>query len=217
MEEPAWTGTVGEVRNSCDGGNPGTAVQGAARVDDAIRGRVGEFPAPSGCIRIANTPALHASTGLTLSAWIYPLGLDGLNPYGVIAKRTDFANDDAEYTMFVWSDNNVWVDVDSRNDRNHGTKQIVNGQWQQITMVYDGTQLESQRVWIYVNGAIDASLTETSASLMPYPSTLAIGCLPELPPTKPQIALAGRIDDAAIWTRAFSPQEVADWYMATKR
>src|SRR4051812_37760282 len=113
MEEASWTGVPGEVLDSC-GGHNGTAVQGARRIDDDVRGRAGEFPAPSGCVQIADAPALHATTALTLSAWIYPLALDGINPYGVIAKRSDYAMDDAEYTMFVWTGNTVWVDIDSR-------------------------------------------------------------------------------------------------------
>lgn len=216
MDEAAWTAQAGEVLDSCGGDNSGTAVRGAQPIDDAARGRAGVFPVPSGCIQIANAPTLHATTALTLSAWVYPTALDGINPYGVIAKRTDFLFDDAEYTMFVWTDNTVWVDLDSRNDRNHGTRPLRNGQWQQITVVYDGTLPVLQRVTIYVDGVLDAVLRETSASLTPYPSALSVGCLPEIPAFIPQIALGGRIDDAGIWTRAFSAQEVDAWYQATK-
>ena len=185
------------------------------QTDDRARGAVGEFPSPSACVRIADAPALHATTGLTISAWIYPLALDGINPYGVIAKRTDFTVDDAEYTLFVWTDNTVWVDLDGRNDRNHGTRPLINGAWQQLTVVYDGSLPTAQRVAIYLDGVLDAVFAETSASLAPYASALSIGCLPELPATKPQLALAGRIDDAAVWTRALSAREVAAWHTAT--
>jgi len=217
LEEPTWTGAAGEVLNGCNPTLNGTAVQGAQRIDDPVRGRVGDLPLPSGCIHLPDAPTLHATTGLTLSAWIYPRSLDGKNPYGVIAKRTDFTMDDAEYTMFVWTDNTVWVDIDSLNDRNHGTRQLANGQWQMITAVYDGTLPTAQRVTIYVNGAHDATLPETSASLTPYPSSLSIGCLPEQPATKPQIALGGEIDLPAIWTRALSAQEVGALYETTRR
>lgn len=216
MNEPAWTGAAGEVRDSC-GEHHGIAVRGATRVDDAVRGRAGELPAPSGCIAIADAPGLHATTALTMSAWIYPLALDGVNPYGVIGKRTDFENDDAEYTMFVWSDNTVWVDLDTRNDRNHGTRKLVNSQWQQLTVVFDGALPEAQRVNIYIDGALDAVLAESSASIAPRTSPLSIGCLPELPLDVSQIALAGRIDDVGVWTRAFSQAEVTAWYQATQR
>jgi len=217
MEEASWATAASSVVNRCARGSSGIAALGAARVDDVVRGRVGEIPAPSGCIHIADAPALHATTGLTLSAWIYPLALDATNPYGVIAKRTDYTVDDAEYTMFVWTDNTVWVDIDSRNDRNHGTKPLVNGRWQQVTVVYDGTLPMAQRVAIYIDGALDTMISESSASLTPYPNALSVGCLPEQPETKPQIALGGRIDDVGVWTRAFSAQDVTDWYKATAR
>jgi hypothetical protein len=79
MDEAVWTGAAGEVLDSCGGGR-GTAVQGAQDVDDTARGRTGEFPVPSGCLKIADAPALHATIALTLSAWVYPLALDGVNP-----------------------------------------------------------------------------------------------------------------------------------------
>jgi hypothetical protein len=216
LDEPMWTGAPGEVIDSCSG-HDGTAIRNAARIDDPTRGRAGNFPLPSGCIQIPDAPALHATTALTMSAWVYPQSLDAVNPYGVIAKRSDYTMDDAEYTMFLWTDNTVWVDLDSRNDRNHGNKPILNGQWQQITAVYDGSLPIAQRVQIYIDGVLDAVLAETSASLTPYPNDLSIGCLPEQPiATKPQIALGGLIDDAALWSRAFNSQEVADWYQATR-
>jgi hypothetical protein len=214
MDEPAWTGAAGQVIDSC-GGHNGTAVQDAARVDDPERGRTGNFPTPSGCVQIADDPALHVTTALTMSAWVYPQSLDAVNPYGVIAKRTDFTNDDAEYTMFVWTDNTVWVDLDTRDDRNHGNTAVVNNQWQQLTVVYDGELPMAQRVQIYINGELDAVIPETSSSLAPFPNPLSIGCLPQLPTDGPQIALGGRIDDAALWSRAFSSQDVAAWYQAT--
>jgi hypothetical protein len=217
LEEATWTNPASPVVNRCTPGSSGSPAPGARRVDDAVRGRVGEISAPTGCIHIAEAPALHATTGLTLSAWIYPLALDGFNPFGVIAKRTDFAIDDAEYTMFVWTDNTVWVDLDSRNDRNHGARRLSNGRWQQVTVVFDGSLPAAARVTIYVDGAPDATIAESSATLAPYPSALAVGCLPARPAAEPQSALAGRIDDVGVWTRAFTPAEVADWYKATAR
>jgi hypothetical protein len=214
LDEPAWTGAPGEVRDAC-AGNHGTAAGDAVRVEDPARGAVGALPLPAGCIKIPDAASLHATTGLTISAWVYPQALDGVNPYGIVAKRTDFEHDDAEYTLFAWTDNTVWFDLDSRNDRSHGATPLVNGRWQQVTLVYDGTRPMAQRVTLYIDGAIDAVLPETSATLTAYPSTLSIGCLPD--PPDMEIALGGRIDDVGIWTRAFSTAEVLAWYDATRR
>jgi hypothetical protein len=216
MDEAAWTGAQGEVIDSCGGDNNGTAVQGAVRVDDPGRGRIGEFPVPSGCVQISDAPVLHATTGLTLSAWIFPQMLDRSTSFGVLAKRNDFTVDDAEYTIFVSTANNVWVDIDSHNDRNHGARELINGAWQQITVVFDGTLPMAQRVKIYVDGQLDTAIPETSTSLTPYPSGLTIGCMRLVPNTQPQIGMGGRIDDVGVWTRSFSAQDVIDWYRATK-
>lgn len=45
------------------------------------------------------------------AASIYPQSLDGTNPHGVIATRTDFTMDDVEYAMFVWTGNTVCLPV----------------------------------------------------------------------------------------------------------
>jgi hypothetical protein len=218
MDEAAWTGAGGEVLDVCGGENPGFAVQGATPAADPVRDRAGEFPLPSACVHIADSAELHATTGLTMSAWLFPRTLDGVNPYGVIAKRTDFAADDAEYTMFIWTDNTVWVDIDSRDDRNHGNRSVINGQWQQITAVYDGTLPMAQRVKIYIDGELDAVLAETSTTLTARANPLSIGCLPQQPvATTPQIAFGGELDDVGIWARAFSAEDVLAWYQATRR
>lgn len=214
MDEATWTGAQGEIVDSCGGDNNGTAMQGAQRVDD-LRGRVGELPLPSGCVQISNAPALHATTGLTLSAWVYPTELDALTAYAVIAKRNDFFSDDAEYTVFIYTDNQVWVDIDTRNDRSHGAHQMLNDRWQQITVVFDGTLPMAQRVTIYVDGQLDTTIPETSTTLTPFSSGLTVGCMRVVPETQPQQALGGRIDDVGVWTRAFTAQEVTAWYRAT--
>jgi hypothetical protein len=215
LDEAAWTGAQGEIVDSCGADNNATAVDGALRVDDLTRGRVAEMPVPSGCLQISEAPSLHATTGLTLSAWIYPLMLDLIDAYGVMAKRNDFFTDDAEFAVFIWTDNQIWVDMDSRNDRSHGAYQVMNDRWQQITVVFDGTLAMAERVKIYVNGQLDASIPESSTTLTPYPSGLTVGCLRIIPNTQPQLALGGRIDDVGVWTRAFSAQEVQAWYRAT--
>ena len=59
----------------------------------------------------------------------------------------------------------------------------------------NGTLPAAERVAIYVDGVLDARLPETSATLTPYASGLALGCLPEEPQaTMPQMAFGGEID-----------------------
>jgi hypothetical protein len=215
FDEAMWTGAAGEVLDSCGNGNNGTDALGATRVDDPDRGRVAQFPNLQGCVLIPNAASLHATTGLTMSAWLYPTGLDAVDPYGVISKRTDYTNDDTEYDFFLWTDNTVWVDLDTHANRVQGTKGLANDVWQQVTVVFDGTQPEAQRISIYIDAVLDVQLPEPDTTLPPYASTLSIGCLPQLPATESQQSFFGKLDDVAVWTRAFSVAEVTAWHDAT--
>jgi hypothetical protein len=211
MDEAAWSGATGEVHDDCGNDNPGT-LQGAANtVANGVKGRAGSLSG-SACIDIAEASTLHGSTGLTLSAWIFPTALNGADSNGVISKRVAMGNQ-SEYNLYVWTGNHVWVDLDGENDRFSGTATIANNAWAQLTMVFDGTRPEAQRVRVYVNGSLDVTMKETSAALTSYPSTLHVGCMPAA--TTPQNFI-GQLDEVAIWNRALSDAEIAQWYTNTR-
>src|SRR5258706_13391471 len=88
MDEAGWTGAAGEVRDDCGGDNPGTLMGTANTVANGVRGRAGSF-AGNGCIQIADTAALHAAAGLTLSAGVFPTAPNGLDANGGITKPVD--------------------------------------------------------------------------------------------------------------------------------
>lgn len=215
MDEPSWSGAPGEVKDDCGNDNPGTVVgQGTTTVANGVRGRAGSFSG-NACIEIPNAAALHGTTGLTMSAWILPTKLnngDGAN--GVISKRTDSGNQ-AEYSLSVWIDNRVWVDLDGETDRFEGATTIVEKSWAQLTVVYDGTREASQRARVYVNGSLDVTKPESSASLTPYTSTLHVGCMPA-PAAMTQQNFLGEIDEVVIWNRALGDAEITQWYTNTK-
>src|SRR5262249_12083904 len=76
MDEAAWTGAAGEVKDDCGNDNPGTVIgQGTTTVASGVRGRAGSFSG-NACIDIPDAAALHGTTGLTLSAWILPTKLN---------------------------------------------------------------------------------------------------------------------------------------------
>src|SRR5689334_2786765 len=88
MDEAAWPATGTPVLNSCGGAGGALTGTGAAPAMDTTRGRVGSFSG-NACVDFANAPALHGTTGLTMSAWVRPTGLNGMDSNGVITKRTD--------------------------------------------------------------------------------------------------------------------------------
>lgn len=218
MDEPSWSGTAGEVKDDCGNDNPGTASgPGTNTVAGGVRGRAGSF-AGGGCIEIPNASTLHATTGLTMSAWVFPTAIDGgiNNANGIISKRVD-TNNQSEYGLSLWLRNHVWaaVDGDAEPDRLEGTVTITTQRWIQLTLVYDGTQLEAQRMRLYLNGSLDTTHRETSATLTAYNSVLHIGCMPA-PAAGTQQNFVGQIDEVVLWNRALSEAEIMQWYTSTR-
>lgn len=216
MDEAAWSGASGEVKDDCGNDNPGTLVGQGNTVADGVRGRAGSFSG-NACVDIPDADTLHGTTGLTLSAWILPTKLNhGSDANGIISKRTS-GNNQNEYSVAVWIDDHLYVDLDGETDRFNGTAVMLEKSWAQVTVVYDGTKAAAQRARVYVNGTLDVTKTETSATLTRYPSTLHVGCMPA--PTAPeptQQNFIGEIDEVVIWNRALSDAEITQWYTNTR-
>jgi MSHA biogenesis protein MshQ len=217
MDETSWSGASGEVMDDCGGDNPGSVVgQGTNTTANGVRGRAGSFSG-SGCIDVQDADALHGSAGLTFSAWILPTKLnhgDGAN--GVISKRTG-GNNQNEYSVSVWINDHLWVDIDGEADRFEGAQVIAERTWAQLTVVHDGTRPMAQRVRVFVNGTLDVARPETSNMLTRYPSLLHVGCMPAptaMPPT--QQNFIGEIDEVVIWNRALTDAEITQWYDNTR-
>lgn len=221
MDEATWTGAPDEVADACST-HPGTAFDGAAIIADPVRGRVGHFVGNSSCVVIPDAPALRATTAVSMSAWLRPVGVSA-NGMGVISKRVDYTID-SEYGVMVWADNYgagttnlAYVDIDTENDRAPDPDVVyADGVWHQLTVVYDGTRPASTRVIYYVDGAFSYAMTETSSTIAPTAShpDVSVGCLPLSARAQ---GFTGDLDDVVVWTRALSAAEVASWYAATKR
>jgi len=200
-----------DLRNACDDGNPGQAFGAPSPIVDQIRGTVGNFNDHS-CVQLAQEAPARATAAVTTSAWVRMTG-DPANSFGVVSKRVD-VNTGNEYSMFVWTDSHVFADIDGINDRFAGPATISTGVWTQITMVYDGSRSQAERVRLYVNGALDQIGGETSATIPQTHSPLSIGCLPLGGFAQ---SFVGQLDDVGVWTRALSDAEVAAWYDLTRK
>lgn len=213
MDERAWSG-AGSVIDECGGDNNGTPSGSITPITDSVRGRVGSFPR-NGCIEIADAPALQPTTALTMSAWVFPTSLDNLNAFGVISKRFDMEKQ-AAYSLFLWTKDNAWVSIEGNNNRFQNRTQLANSRWTQVTVVYDGSRPEAERVRWFIDGAFDIAGPETAASIAPSTAPLKIGCLPIENTAEDQQYFAGLLDDVAVWTRALTDTEIADWYALTQ-
>lgn len=211
MDETSWAGAGRPVQSACGGITGGITGTGATTIADPTRGRVGNF-SNNACVEFASTDALHGSTGLTMSAWIRPTKLDGVNSNGVISKRIDKAMQ-AEYGLFVWTGNHVWIDLGDT-DRYSGTASLVNDVWTQLIAVFDSSRAGADRVRLFINGVSNplqhTTIGNLGATLPMYSSPLHLGCTPApsaSPPT--QQTFQGQLDDVTIWNRALSDDEIA--------
>jgi hypothetical protein len=208
FEEASWA-TAAAVRDSSGLGNHGTAS--VSTVLPAAGGKFGKAASfdGAGWIAVPDAPSLHASTALTLAAWVKPQGLGtaDFSP-GIIAKRNGF-QDNVAYTLFLWNFDGTatgpqsYVYSDASSDRFFANVNlIVNDAWAHVAMVYDGG-LGSAK--IYINGALVTTSLTAPASIPAYTPELRIGDLSNSD-TQP---FQGLIDEAAVWTRALSDAEIA--------
>lgn len=208
FDEPAWTGAPGEVLDSSGQGNHGSADGGASTISQGLVGRAATFDG-SACVLVPDALTLNPTTSFTLATWFFARGLTG-NPQGLISKREDFTLPSA-YTLFLWTGDNVWFDVDTENDRASGTVVIQAGQWHHAALVYDGTRQPLSRVTLYLDGVRDRESAESSATVPANVAELALGCLPN-PMVGPVQGLDGLLDEAALWRRPLNANEVRALY-----
>jgi hypothetical protein len=212
MDEASWGGP-GSVIDACPGHHDGTPSGTIATTAEGVRGRAGRFGG-DGCIEIADAPDLRAASGLTMSAWVLPTALNDIDAYGVISKRVDMVTD-SSYNLYLWTENHAWVDIEGNDNRFANRTQLTNNVWTQLTVVFDGTKSPDQRVRVYVNGTFDLAAAETAASIAPHTAPLRVGCLPS-PSSQTMQYFVGLLDEVAVWTRALSDPEIAQWFAATK-
>jgi hypothetical protein len=210
MDEASWPAAGSPVINSCGTAGGRLTGSGAAPASDATRGRVGSFSGDA-CVDFTSAAALHGTTGLTMSAWVKPTGLNGVDSNGVITKRNDRMVQ-SEYSLNVWTGNHVWVDFGDI-DRYSGTATLANGVWVQLTAVFDGTRPAADRVRLFINGTADplqhAVIGNLGTTLPSYDSPVHVGCTPApsaQPPT--QQTFHGELDNVTIWNRALGDAEI---------
>jgi hypothetical protein len=213
MDEASWNGTSGEVLDSC-GHNNGTAVRVVSAADalpsttTGHYGRAGQFVDSNGCVEVPDDASLHATTQLTVAAWIFPTGFNP-NSNGILGKRADFLSD-SSYTLFVWNnlDVNYHLYADIGNDRFNGSQSFTTNTWYHVALVYDGSLAAAQRVRLYVNGVLDGEFNESATSVPVFQTPVHVGCMPAGTPPVSAQEFIGKVDDVAVWTRALGAQEI---------
>ncbi|MFM2416080.1 MAG: hypothetical protein RL385_803 [Pseudomonadota bacterium] len=202
LDEAQWTDASAGVRDSSEFGNHGTVVGTANTVAEGRFGRAGQFDGAS-WIEVPDAPSLRPSAGLTVSAWFNWTDTGTSRWPGIVSKRMAFQVESA-YALFLSPDNHVQVDIAGEDNRFASLGTITRDAWHHVALVFDGTQESATRVRLYIDGALDRSAPESSATIPPYTPTLMLGNL-----VSGGDLFVGNLDEVALWTRALTESEVA--------
>jgi len=152
----------------------------------------------------ADDSDLDKTSQLTLSLWVRPANLNGAAQF-LVSKRVA-ANDQQAYSLYFSTGNKLFLDLDGNGNSFSTNTVFQNNIWYHITAVYDGTLAEAQRAKIYVNGVLDVTAAETSATLPASTAPLFVG----IANASGTAFTSGRLDDLRIYRTALSASEVAN-------
>jgi hypothetical protein len=163
-----------------------------------------DFDGLSGQAIVSDADALDNTSAFTLAYWFradsYPADSAGL-----VCKRDAISSQNAYTTYLKAADKHIYVDIDGADNRFASAALINTGVWYHVALVYDGSLAAAQRVNLWINGVLDVTATETSASIPNYTSSVRLGN------THPGAVnwFDGRIDDVRWYRRALAPGEIA--------
>ncbi len=178
--------------------NPADAWQG---------GRCGRGLAFDGIddrVTVADDDDFDGTVQLTVALWCRPTVLDGTER-GLVAKRVDASQQNA-WAILVGADDRLRVDIDGAGDRFAASAPLVAGTWRHVAVVFDGTRPPADRVRVYLDGVLDTTAAESSASIPNTSAPVTLGALPGAPGGH----FAGVLDEVRIYRRALTVSEIAD-------
>ncbi len=198
-----------EAADSSSAGNAGTLSGGTTW--QPTGGSVGgslSFDGTSGFVEVPNSSSLQPGNAFTLSYWFRAHSYNSAGA-GLISKRTAPTDNNA-FTTFLQGNTSdaaykrINVDIDGNNDRFTSNTQIQLNTWYHVALVFDGSLPAAERATLYVNGVIDKTAAESSASVPNYASSLKVG-VTHLSATT---WLDGSVDEVRFFQRALTGNEV---------
>jgi hypothetical protein len=191
--DEGWGSTAADASGNANDG----MIQGATWTQGKY-GHALAFDGKTAWVRVANTPSLALTTGLTLVAWVYPAVL-GADWKAVLVKEQASGPAGAAYYLYADSPADqpaTGVFIDGYQDL-FGGGRLVPHTWTHLAATYDGIM---QR--LYLNGIEVASRAKTG-SLAASGGPLGIGSDSAWWET-----FEGRIDEVRLYNRALSAAEL---------
>jgi len=125
--------------------------------------------------QVSDSSLLDSTNKLSISFWVRPSNLDSSNPRYIISKRANGNNANYSYALWFHTGNKLFVDFDGNGNRFRSNTAFANNTWYHIALTFDGTATSTSRVKLYINGVLDRTAAESSASIPNYTSSLWIG------------------------------------------
>ena len=153
----------------------------------------------------AGQPLLDNASAFTLSCWFKA---DNFNANSaLLAKRVSDTSQNAYAILFGSGTNGgrFRIDINSNNDRFSSNTVFSTGTWYHIALVFDGTLPTAERAKLYVNGALDITVAESSTTVINSTAPLLIG----RPSETDTNLFNGMMDAVRFHRRALSAAEIA--------
>lgn len=148
-------------------------------------------------VTIPNSDSTDAQTTLTLSSWIYPMGVGGTDTLGTL-----IVGGGAYYLSFNDSNKALscyWYGTTPPGYHSTPINSVPLNQWSLVTCVWDGSNINE-----YVNGVLKNTVAVVGVGSKA--STIILGA------ENSSRQFEGYMDEVRIYNRALSAQEVLDIY-----
>lgn len=207
MDEASWNGTASEVVDSSGNGNHGVRA-GDATTAAGKFGNGGTFDGTGDSVLIGDpsSGALDFGTGdFTLSSWFYVSSLPSAYK-SIINKGAVGA---VGYGLTISDDNKLSGSIQATGGTNQHAKSvtaITAGSWQHATVVFK----RNDKIYIYINGNLNNSVSYGAGNTGSVDNSVDFRLGSYSNGT--EFPFNGLIDEARIYNRALSPNEVKQLY-----
>lgn len=199
----------GDTAHDASGNGNHGVLTNMNSANDWTTGRINgalDFDGFDDVVYIPDADILDDTEAITYMAWVYPTVLDG-NPRGAVSKRIHYYDNNA-YSMFFYGGDHLDIDVVTNNDRFATANTFTANQWYHLAVVFDGTLPQSERVKVFVDGAVTDTASESSTVIPNMNSPLVIGQLNG----NSDGFFYGLIDDVRVYNRALTDSEINQLY-----
>ena len=156
----------GNSRDAALQGSPVWQPEGGPRggaLDFTVSGQYGD---------VQNSVGLNNTQQMSWSFWINPAENNG-DVRGILGKR-EGTSSGRDWSFFLWNSNELTVDIGSNR---HGISSIPAGTWKHVTVVFDGTLAEGERLKVYYDGLLEATKSESASSIPGNTAPVKLGLL----------------------------------------